>query len=224
MTPPDSVVTRRPEGPLYRLGRSDSVWTFADWAYAGEDGTFGNRFDDARGNFRVLYASSQRLGTFLETLARFRPDPHVLAAEIVGDPCDSGYPSSAPGLVPMSWLQGRAIGSATIDGPFVDLGHSATLAYLRGALASTILRFGLDDLDAAAIRLHAPRRLTQEIAAHLYDLVDDDGERRVQGIEYGSRLGDDLENWAICGVAFGLVVGRDASVLGGTRRRLGAGR
>jgi hypothetical protein len=52
MTPPDSFATRRTDGPLYRLGRSGSVWTFPDWAYAGEDGTFGNRFDDARGNWR----------------------------------------------------------------------------------------------------------------------------------------------------------------------------
>lgn len=197
MTSADSVVTRRPDGPLHRLGRTAAVWSFPDWAYAGEDGTFGNRFDDARGNFRVLYASSTRLGTFLETLARFRPDPQVLAAEIAADPRDSDYPSSVPGRVPASWLDGRSIGSATVDAAFADLGHSSTLAYLRDAMASTVLRFALDDLDTSSIRLQAPRGFTQEIASHLYDLADDGGERRLQGIEYASRVGDDIDNWAI---------------------------
>lgn len=145
----------------------------------------------------MLYASSTRVGTFLETLARFRPDPHVLAAEIAADPRDEGYPSSAPGRVSASWLERRSIGSATVDSAFADLGHSSTLAYLRDAMASTVLRFGLDDLDASSIRLHAPRGFTQEIASHLYDLADEDGERRLQGIEYASRLGDDIDNWAI---------------------------
>lgn len=77
------------------------------------------------------------------------------------------------------------------------LGHSSTLAYLRTAMATTVLCFGLDDLDASTIRRHAPRGFTQEIASHLYDLADDDCERRLQGIEYASRLGDDIDNWAI---------------------------
>ena len=54
---------------------------------AGPDGTFGNRFDDPEGAYRVLYASSQRLGCFLETLARFRVDIKLYAelTEIAGD-------------------------------------------------------------------------------------------------------------------------------------------
>ncbi|HEV2396254.1 MAG TPA: hypothetical protein VGS27_04900, partial [Candidatus Sulfotelmatobacter sp.] len=45
-----------------------------DWSRANSDGTFGNRFDDPEGYYRVLYAASQKLSCFLETLARFRPD------------------------------------------------------------------------------------------------------------------------------------------------------
>jgi hypothetical protein len=38
----------------------------------------------------VLYASSQRTGAFIETLARYRTDPAIVAAyeEIVSDPED----------------------------------------------------------------------------------------------------------------------------------------
>ena len=55
-------------GVIYRLGRKPDPWSVPDWASAGPDGTFGNRFDDPEGIYRVLYASSQRLGCFLETL------------------------------------------------------------------------------------------------------------------------------------------------------------
>jgi hypothetical protein len=207
MTHRESVTTRRPGGPIYRLGRAGSVWVWPDWAYAGEDGTFGNRYDDPAGKFRVLYASSQRLGTFIEALARFRPDPHVLAAGIDED---DDYPSTPPGQLPASWLTGRAVGRATIDREFVDVGHSTTLAYLRQALAATIRHFGLDDLDAAAIRMHAPRRLTQDIAAHLYDLESDSD--RPQGVVYLSRLGDDVENWAIWEPAEALAVEHEDAI------------
>jgi len=197
MSPEAQPAPCRPSGPVHRLGRAGSVWAWRDWAYAGEDGTFGNRFDDAAGTFRVHYASSQRLGAFLETLARFRPDPHVTAATITDSEQDAGYPSVAPGMVSERWMVDRAISEATLDGVFVDVGHSSTLAYLRTVMAARLLHFDLDDVDAAAIRLHAPRAFTQEISSHLYDLADSDGSRRFDGIAYRSRLGDDLKNWAI---------------------------
>jgi len=70
---------KRPSGPLFRVGRDRDGWAIPDWAYAKEDGTFGNRFDDPMGVYRVLYASSQRLGCFIETLARFRVDVSFVA-------------------------------------------------------------------------------------------------------------------------------------------------
>ena len=40
--------SKRPSGPLFRVGRDRDAWAVPDWAYAKEDGTFGNRFDDDR--------------------------------------------------------------------------------------------------------------------------------------------------------------------------------
>ena len=37
--------SKRPLRPLFRVGRNDDAWTVPDWAYAKEDGTFGNRSD-----------------------------------------------------------------------------------------------------------------------------------------------------------------------------------
>jgi RES domain len=90
----------RPEGQIYRLGRRPEPWAWPDWAYAGGDGTFGNRYDDPHSQYRVLYASSRRLGALLETLARFRPDPAIVVEEVAGDPRDARYETMRPCVVP----------------------------------------------------------------------------------------------------------------------------
>jgi hypothetical protein len=80
MTP--SLAVTAADRPLYRIGRRPDGWAWPAWSYAGPDGTFGNRYDDPQGEYRVLYASSQRIGPFLETLAasvatwRSRPSTH----------------------------------------------------------------------------------------------------------------------------------------------------
>lgn len=75
----NGLASVEPDAPLYRLGRQPDPWAWPDWSYAAPDGTFGNRYDDPEGSYRVLYACSQRVGAFIETLARFRPDLEVLA-------------------------------------------------------------------------------------------------------------------------------------------------
>jgi hypothetical protein len=174
------------DGPLYRLGRHPDPWVWPDWSYAAPDGTFGNRYDDPHGSYRVLYASSQRLGAFLETLARFRPDLEVLAEleRIEGE-------DEPPPTVPRPWLEGRLIGEATAEGRFVDVGDSASLAALRAALAASAIHHGLDEIDAATIRLRAPRAFTQQVSRYVYE------QGSFAGIRYRSRLGDDVLNWAV---------------------------
>jgi hypothetical protein len=187
----------RAAGEIYRLGRRPDPWRWPDWAYAGEDGTFGNRYDDPRSAYRVLYASSLRLGSLLETLARFRPDPAVLAVEINGDPRDEAYETLAAGVVPASWLDDRTLGIARCDAAFADVGHARSLAALRTALAADVVRYGLEDVDAAAIRAAVPRGFTQEISRYVYECTDEQGDGPFRGIGYLSRLGDDIRNWAI---------------------------
>ena len=198
MTP--ALSAARPAGPLHRVGRAPDAWAWPPWAYAGEDGTFGNRFDDPAGEYRVLYASSPRVGAFLETLARYRTDPALVAAfeEIVGDDEDGErYPTIPPGVVPAHWSASRRIGAARHDGPFADIGQSGSLAHLRAALAGRLVHYGLEDLDGGELRRRAPRAFTQEISRYVFERgVAEDGERLL-GIRYLSRLGDDIENWAI---------------------------
>lgn len=198
MTPP--LATARPEGAIYRVGRRWDAWAWPDWSYAHEDGTFGNRYDDPRGEYRVLYASSRRDGAFAETLARFRMDLGIASkfSSIEGDPEDEGYPDPVPGgVVPNEWPSARAAGTAMHEGNFVDIAHSDSLAYLRFALADRVLHYGFDDLDAGELHRRAPRAFTQEISRYVFEHARDEAGRPVAGVRYRSRLGEEFVNWAI---------------------------
>ena len=133
-------------GVIHRLGRKPDPWSAPDWASAGTHGTFGDRFDDPEGMYRVLYASSQRVGCFLETLARFRVDLKLRAelAEIEGE--DDYCPL---GEVPLEWIEKRMMGVATASGEDADICSSEWISRLRTVLADHLERFGLDDLDAS---------------------------------------------------------------------------
>jgi hypothetical protein len=160
--------------------------------FVGPDGTFGNRWDDPAGIYRVLYACSQRVGAFVETLARYRPDLKVVAGLAEIDGPEDGLP---PGVVPLSWLDTRACGDATCEGSFADIGEGRSLAILRMALASRAVYYGFTDIDGAIIRSSAPRGFTQEISRFVYE--SNDAGRRFTGIRYLSRLGNEFVNWAI---------------------------
>jgi hypothetical protein len=102
-------------GRVFRVGKTPDPWAYPNWAQAGEDGTFGNRWDDPKSSYRMLYACTQRLGALIETLARFRPDPEVIAglAAIDGEDDETVLP---PGHVPTSWFTSRLMGEATLTG------------------------------------------------------------------------------------------------------------
>ncbi|MGC2194437.1 MAG: RES family NAD+ phosphorylase [Terriglobales bacterium] len=174
-------------GVIYRLGRVPDPWAVPDWASAGPDGTFGNRFDDPDATYRVLYASSQRLGCLLETLARFRIDPQ-LAAELAAI---EGEGDHFPlGAVPVEWLRKRILGIATTSGEYADICSSEWISRLRKSLASHLNKFGVEDIDASALQKTAPRTLTQFVSRIVF-------YAGFSGIYYLSKYGHDIENWAL---------------------------
>lgn len=185
-----------PPEEVFRLGRRPDPWAWPDWAYAEADGTFGNRYDDPQGTYRVLYASTQRVTTFVECLAYYRPDIEVVAElnAIVGEDGDQEPPGA--GVVPSEWVEQRVVGRAALVGDYADVGHHESLAELRGALAARVVHHRLHELDAATIRLTAPRAFTQEVSRYVFDQTLA-GQRRWNGISYLSKHGDDLRNWTI---------------------------
>jgi hypothetical protein len=181
---------------IWRVGRAPDAWAWPDWRFAGPDGTFGHRFDDPNGEYRVLYASSQRFGAFVEALAPYRPHPALLESrrQLRGTGPAEGL---APGTVPADWLATRAIAEARPAGAFADVGHSRSLRLLRDRLGTRALAWGVEELDAAAIRLTAPRSLTHAVSRIVFDCSEEDGSPQFAGIRYRSRLGDEIDNWAV---------------------------
>lgn len=179
--------SKQPPNPIFRVARVPDPWQPPDWSRALPDGTFGNRFDDPKANYRVLYASSHEVGCYVETLARFRPDFSLLAEfnEIEGD--DDSFPL---GEVPNEWCDARLVGAASANGNYADVYASGWVSYLRGNLAGECLRLGIKDLDAGILQNQSPRLITQLASLRTY-------EHGFSGVYYRSRFGHDLENWAL---------------------------
>jgi hypothetical protein len=176
-----------PPRPIYRVGRCEEVWSWPDWANVGADRTFGNRYDDCEGLYRVLYGGSQRYACYLETLARFRPDLSVYAEwdAIEGD--DDHPP---PGLIDADWREKRRVGSATAGGDHADVYHSVWIAAFRRSLAAEAQAAKCDDFDAHTLYASAPRSLTQSVSRMVF-------ENHYAGIRYLSKYGLDAEIWAL---------------------------
>jgi len=183
-----NLESKRPAGPLFRVGRDDDAWAIPDWAYAKEDGTFGNRFDDPMGVYRVLYASSQRLGCFIETLARFRVDVSFIADLALMENGEDDFTTF--GTVPRAWLKGRCIGSANVEGECADIYALEWVSHLRSALAGIAVKLGMQDIDLSSLERSEPRLLTQQAGRSAFELG-------FAGVFYHSRYGHSIENWAI---------------------------
>jgi len=183
-----NLETKRPAGPLFRVGRDDDAWAIPDWAYAKEDRTFGNRFDDPAGVYRVLYASSQRLGCFIETLARFRVDVSFVADLALMENGEDDF--TAFGTVRKAWLNGRCIGSTNVEGVYADIYALGWVNHLRTKLAEVAVKLGIEDIDLSSLERAEPRRLTQQASRIAFELG-------YAGVFYHSRYGHSIENWAI---------------------------
>jgi len=179
---------KRPSGPLFRVGRDRDAWAVPDWAYAKEDRTFGNRFDDPAGVYRVLYASSQRLGCFIETLARFRVDVSFVADLALMENGEDDL--TAFGTVRRAWIKGRCIGTANVEGEYADIYALGWVSHLRTALAGVAVKLGMKEFDLSSLEPAEPRVLTQQAGRIAFELG-------YAGVFYHSRYGHSIENWAI---------------------------
>lgn len=163
-----------PPRPLYRIARSRnaSAWTSPDWSFVAEDGTFGNRFDDADGYFRVIYAGSSPLTCFVETLARYRQPPNVLdLLAALNNIENAGDEEVTFATVPASWVSTRILGEAICTRTrFAHIYSSEWLSYLRRNLEPGLMAKRLNavqDFDLALLGSQ-DRRLTQQIATAVY--------------------------------------------------------
>lgn len=179
---------------VYRVGFGPRPWQWTPWDFAIA-GRFDGRWDDPDGVWRTLYVADSPLGCYLEVLARFRRDPG-LADALAGIDDDPDHPTLDAGLVPAEWRTRRRLARASMTGVFLVVGSTSTLATLRQHFLAAARALGLADVDAAAVRVPAPRAFTQAVAKRLYSVELDDGEP-LDGVEFASRHGDEHVLWAI---------------------------
>lgn len=194
----DALSVHPPASPLYRVGRAPDPLAWPDWQYADPaTATFGNRWDDPRGLYRVLHTSASRLGCYLECLSRFRPDPQVVAGLEAIEDNGKLPPTAAAGIVPADWAANRMIGRVDVaKGIFADVAASDSLGILNRQMAAVLIEFNFSELDAATLRLKAPRDFTQRVSRFVFEASTKTGDP-FSGIYYRSRLGDDIENFAL---------------------------
>lgn len=179
---------------VYRVAYRPDPFTWTPWRYAA-DGHFDGRFDDSDGQFRTVYVGDSLLGCLLEVLAKFRPDLTLAAAmadTVVEDAGEIAHPTAPAGRVPRSWLEPRCAGMALLHGTVADVRTPGTVAEIRHHLGPIAVEFGLADVDAAVLKLTAPREFTQRVAAWLYQRPED-----LAGIRFGSRHADGFTLWAL---------------------------
>lgn len=193
MTEAHLVVSPGPHGTVWRVGYRPDPWTWPDWKWAS-DGHFHGRWDDRTGTFRTLYVAESLVACLLEVLASLRPDPVVTLdlEAIEEDPQDAlDYPTTPAGEVTESWLDSRCAGKAELTGDYCRVTAAESVATLRPRFIGFALRLGRRDFDVSALKDGATRVLTQAVSTFLCESTT------LDGIEFASRLGDDMRMWAI---------------------------
>lgn len=182
---------------IHHVGYAPAPWEWADWEHA-KSGRFQGRWDDPNGHWRAKYVGAHPAACYLEVLAPFRPDPELQTDmdAIESDDEDDDYPTVASGKLDRSWCDNRLFCTARLTGGFALPSHHETLPTLREKFLVAARNLGIEDIDAATVRMSAPRELTQSISAWLYEIVGPGGER-INGVQYLSRHGDDFVLWAI---------------------------
>lgn len=129
-----------PGAGVWRVGRTPDPIEFPDPPKADEldHSRAGNRFDSPTENFRVCYFATDLETCFGETLARFRPDPALIAAAD-----EHGFMPA--GEVPADWRNQRIAVQAEFmpsellpELRFLDVEALSTRRKLRTELASLL--------------------------------------------------------------------------------------
>ncbi|NQX34728.1 RES domain-containing protein [Herbiconiux sp. VKM Ac-2851] len=190
------LALRDDPGQVWRVGFKPNPWAWSDWKYATDDGRFNGRWDDIRGQFRTVYDGQTLYACLIDVLAKYCLDSVLANAlgNIVIDSTDAAeYPPRPAATVSFDWLEPRCASSGELRGAFCDVSASTSIAALWAEFVQVALGAGAADFDAAALKDSGPRDLTRSVASWLYAQTSP----VVDGVEFGSRHGDDLRLWAI---------------------------
>lgn len=184
----------RPAGPVWRVG-----WASAPLNppapkpidLASSDA--GNRFDSITGQFRTLYFGTTRRACLAETLAWRRPKPSLV--ELIKND-DEWQQWMQPATVEQAWRHGRLLVAVELEGDFLDIHHSRSVAWIERVFGSVLATLGYSNANVSTL-MEDNRTVSRHLAEFLHNARDKDGVPVFAGIRYNSKLGNDLENWAL---------------------------
>lgn len=180
---------------LYRVGRPPDPLS---WPPANVTG----RYSDLAGEFRVLYAASERRAAFLETLQSFRPALDTLARLRQSSKlAEIDFPQSAVGQIPPSYFEKRIAAFRLASASrIIDLCSPETHAMLRSVLAADLVLAGYVGAFNFGEIIGSDYAITRQIARWAFDAGYD-------CLVYPSAHDHRLKCWAIFDRAHMLPVG-----------------
>lgn len=176
---------------LYRVGRDTNPIAYSYITPdVDQNDKLGYRFDVAGAG--VMYAATEPVGAYTETVQSFRLSAATLAA------CKATQPGLMVSCnIPADWRDHRRLITFTVPGglPFLDVDATASHTELTRHLAAELVSLGYEALDVSLVRSNH-RLLTRLIATWTYLEERADGSPRYSGIRFVSKLGDH-ECWAL---------------------------
>ena len=115
---PTGYVEQSNPGAVWRIGYEPDLWAWTDWAYSS-DGHFYGRWDAPAGEYRTVYAGPSYFACLVEVLARFRPDPALVAVSNLIDENEADaaiYATVDAGIVDPAWFKARRVAQAQSNG------------------------------------------------------------------------------------------------------------
>ena len=115
---PTGYVEQSNPGAVWRIGYEPDPWAWTDWAYSS-DGHFYGRWDAPAGEYRTVYAGPSYFACLVEVLARFRPDPALVAVSNLIDENEADaaiYATVDAGIVDPAWFKARRVAQAQSNG------------------------------------------------------------------------------------------------------------
>ena len=194
----DMQLVEAPPPGLWRVAKApDPLWLGPPLGPDDlDDPRLGTRFASALGDYGVLYFGTDLECCFGETLARFRPDPEVLAA--IGDDWKTSASEFMEiGAVPADWRHRRLAVRVAVpqNARFVDVEDLRTRQVMRSHLAEALVAYGYRDLDVSTIR-GPDRRMTRLVSQAIHDFAVAETVP-IAGIRYDSRVRTGWEAWAV---------------------------
>lgn len=133
---------------------------------------YNHRFDDARQQFRSMYAADLEETALREVLTDFRPSAKARAAYVAefGPEAAADIPG---GPVTASWRQNNVLAPVflDLDGPLIDLTDHTVLNEIELRHAAALAAVGMEHLDMHELTTRV-RSVTQPIATDVYERLD----------------------------------------------------